>query len=70
MTFTLRTTDEFNLKTTGYEDSAIAITARVWVKNKDYWSVYGYLLHGGKAEFDKNGIEIPFNQLEVHIKNS
>ncbi len=54
---------------TGYEDSSIVITARVWAKNGDYWNVHGYLLHGGKAAFDKNGIEIPYNQLEVTIKN-
>ncbi len=55
---------------TGYEDSAIAITARVWAKNSDYWTVYGALLNGVKAEFDKNGIEIPYNILDVRIKNS
>ena len=27
------------------------------------------LMDGYKAEFDKNGIEIPFNQMDVHIIN-
>ncbi len=57
-------------KVTDYEDSAIAITARAWVKSADYWDVNFYLLKEIKAEFDKNGIEIPFNQLDVRIKNS
>lgn len=57
-------------KVTGYEDSSIAITARVWVKSADYWDVNLYLLKEIKAEFDRNGIEIPFNQLDVHIKNA
>jgi small conductance mechanosensitive channel len=57
-------------KVTDHLDSAIAITARVWVKNDDFWDVKFMLLEKVKAAFDKNGIEIPFNQLDVHIKNS
>lgn len=54
---------------TAYEDSAIAITARVWAKNSDYWTVYGAILHGGVAELNKNGITIPYNILDVRVKN-
>lgn len=57
-------------KVTGYEDSAIAITTRVWVKNADYWTVNFYLVEEIKKAFDKNGITIPYNQLDVHIKNA
>ena len=41
--------------------------ARVWVKNADYWTVHFDLLEMVKKSFDKNGIEIPFNQLDVHV---
>ena len=50
--------------------SAIVIKTRAWVKNSDYWAVYFDVTEAVKAEFDKNGIEIPFEQLDVHIKNS
>ena len=56
-------------KVTGYENSAIVITTRVWVKNADYWTVNFYLIEEIKKTFDKNGVQIPFNQLDVHIKN-
>lgn len=49
--------------------SSINIVTRVWVKSGDFWSVKFDLLERVKAEFDKEGIEIPFNQLDVHVKN-
>ena len=49
--------------------SAINITARCWVKSADYWTVNFDVLESVKAEFDQNGIEIPFNQLDVHVSN-
>ena len=50
--------------------SAINITARCWVKSADYWTVNYDVIETVKAEFDKNGIEIPFNQLDVHLDNA
>ncbi len=48
--------------------SSINITTRVWVKSADYWTVHFDILEKVKTEFDANGIEIPFDQLDVHIK--
>lgn len=48
--------------------SGINITARVWVKNKDYWTVKFDILEAVKETFDKSGISIPYNQLDVHVK--
>ena len=50
-------------------DSALKIKARAWVNAADYWGVYFDALETVKAEFDKNDIKIPYNQLDVHIKN-
>ena len=50
-------------------DSSLKIKARAWTKSSDYWNVYFDTLEAVKAGFDKNGIHIPFNQLDVHIKN-
>lgn len=48
--------------------SSIQIVTRVWVKNADYWDVNFDILEKVKKVFDENGIEIPFNQLDVHVK--
>jgi len=48
--------------------SSINIKTRVWTKSADYWTVYFDVLEKVKLEFDKEGIEIPYNQLDVHIK--
>ena len=49
-------------------ESAIEITARAWVKSADYWTVNFDVIEAVKKAFDEKGIEIPFNQLDVHIK--
>jgi small conductance mechanosensitive channel len=49
--------------------SGIVITARVWVKSDDYWTVHFDILEAVKKRFDENGITIPYNQLDVHIKD-
>ena len=50
--------------------SSINIVARGWVKSADYWTVNFDVLEAVKLAFDKDGIEIPFNQLDVHVKNN
>ena len=52
-----------------YDESSINIVCRVWCNNPDYWNVYFYLTSEIKKAFDENGIVIPFNQLDVTIKN-
>lgn len=49
-------------------DSALIYTARIWVNNADYWTVYFDVLEKVKADFDANGIAIPFPQMDVHVK--
>lgn len=48
-------------------ESAIIIVARAWCNTADYWTVYFDLTEQVRAEFIENGIEIPFNQLDVHM---
>ncbi|NLJ24952.1 MAG: mechanosensitive ion channel [Firmicutes bacterium] len=43
---------------------------RVWVDRTNYWSVNFDLLEKVKIEFDQAGIEIPFTQMDVHVRNS
>ncbi len=56
------------IKVKEYSNSSINIVLRVWVKSMDYWNIYYKLLEDIKKEFDKNGIQIPYNKLDVIIK--
>lgn len=47
--------------------SQVTVGIRVWTKTEDYWDVYFALTENIKEAMDEAGIEIPFNQLEVHI---
>ena len=51
-------------------ESGVKITARAWVNSGDYWTVKFDILEEVKKAFDENGITIPFNQLDVHVKNN
>ena len=53
-----------------YKESSVDIVARVWCNAADYWTVYFDLLEQVRSEFDKEGICIPYNQLDVHIKET
>ncbi len=47
--------------------SSIDIAARVWVKTADYWDVYFDLIEQVREGFIENHIEIPYDQLDVHL---
>ena len=47
--------------------SEVTIGLRVWVKTEDYWDAYFHMNEQLKKCLDDAGIEIPFNQLDVHI---
>lgn len=49
-------------------DSSIIMGARLWVATGDYWTTKWRITENIKLEFDKNGISIPFPQLDVQIK--
>ena len=51
-------------------DSAIVILARWWTKSEDYWTAHWYMLEEVKKAFDANNIEIPYPQMDVHMKNN
>ena len=55
------------VKIGGYSDSAIDIYVRVWVKTDDYWPTYYTLLSELRRVLIANGVEIPYNQLDVNI---
>ena len=47
------------------DESCVTLETRAWVNTADYWNVRFNLLERYKNIFDENGIEIPFNQLDV-----
>ena len=49
-------------------ESAVVIGFRAWVRTEDYWTAKWDLNQKIKERFDLEGIEIPFNQLDVHIR--
>lgn len=53
---------------TAYQASSIDYTIRAWVKNSDYWDAYLPMLEKIKRVFDEQKIEIPYNQLDVHVE--
>ncbi|MGN1419467.1 MAG: mechanosensitive ion channel family protein [Acutalibacteraceae bacterium] len=50
-----------------HEESCINLVTRIWCNTEKYWDVYFYMQEEIKYAFDKNSIEIPFNQLDVHM---
>lgn len=49
-------------------DSSINLQLRAWAKTEDYWAVKGDLTKDIYKAYMKEGIEIPFPQMDVHIK--
>jgi small conductance mechanosensitive channel len=51
-------------------DSSIQFTVRVWVKSEDYWSVYYDTLEKIYKQLPQHGIQFPFPQLDINIKQN
>ena len=52
---------------TKQNESSLDFALRVWTKKEDYWTVNFDLLETVNDRIVAEGIEIPFNQLDVHI---
>lgn len=50
-----------------YQDSCVEYTVRVWVENRDYWTVYFDLLEGAKQAFADRDIEMTYPHMNVHL---
>ena len=49
-------------------DSSLGIMANCWVDSEDYWDVFYYVTENVFNEFKRNKINIPFNQMEVRLR--
>lgn len=52
-----------------FDPSAISIGLRVWVATDNYWALKWELLERIKETFDKEGVQIPFDQLDVNLNS-
>lgn len=49
-------------------DSSVDITVRAWVDSADYWPVFFAMNERVYKAFAKEGLHIPFPQMDVHLK--
>lgn len=50
-------------------DSSVNFVVRAWVKSEDYWSVFFDMNENVYNTFNKENINIPFPQMDVHVHN-
>lgn len=60
-------TPEPLIRVAGYGSSSIEYEVRAWCATDDYWTVYFDLLEQVKAAFDKAGVEMTYDHLNVHV---
>lgn len=48
-------------------ESSVDFAVRPWVKSADYWTTRADLLETIKATFDKEGLNIPYPQRDIHL---
>ncbi|MDY4954458.1 MAG: mechanosensitive ion channel family protein, partial [Candidatus Onthomonas sp.] len=51
-----------------YRDSSIVYAVRVWCLTADYWDVHFDLLEKVKESFDRNGVEMSYNHMILHME--
>ena len=51
----------------GYGDSAISYTLRLWTAGCDYWDVYYDVLENISREFSRSNIEMTYPHINVHM---
>lgn len=49
-------------------DSGVTLVMKLWCRQEEYWNLYYAMQEAVKLSFDKEGIEIPYPQMDVHMK--
>ena len=56
------------VKLSAHNSSSLDFTVRFWIENKLYWETYWEFMEKVKIALTKNKIEIPYPQMDVHLK--
>jgi len=56
------------VRMSAHSASSIDITVRVWCNTSDYWDVYFDVIENVRMQFIEENIEIPYQQVDVHMK--
>lgn len=59
--------EELNVFVDNLAASSVVIGVRAWVRTENYWTTRWRLLENIKLALDENGIEIPYQQITVHM---
>lgn len=51
-------------------DSSVNFATRAWVKSDDYWDVFFAMNESVYKTFGKEGLSIPYPQMDVHVHNN
>jgi small conductance mechanosensitive channel len=51
------------------DNSSVNFVVRAWVKTPDYWGVFFDMNEKVYHTFEKEGLSIPFPQMDVHLHN-
>jgi small conductance mechanosensitive channel len=57
------------VRMSSHNSSSVSIDVLVWVNNNDYLTEKYNMTEAVKAAFKENDIEIPFTQLDIHVKD-
>ncbi len=49
------------------KDSSVTLVAKLWCRQEEYWNLYYAMQEAVKEAFDREGIAIPYPQLQVHL---
>ncbi|MGL5122948.1 MAG: mechanosensitive ion channel family protein [Fusobacteriaceae bacterium] len=62
----IKKTTENRIRLFKHNASSLDFVFRVWVKKDDYWDVFFDCNEIVKKEFDKHGIEIPYQKIDIY----
>lgn len=60
--------EDMNVFVSDLLDSSMDMGLRCWVKKEDYWTARWRIIENVKLAFDREGVEIPFPQMDVNLK--
>ncbi|MGL4687328.1 MAG: mechanosensitive ion channel family protein [Fusobacteriaceae bacterium] len=62
----IKKTPDNRIRLFKHNASSLDFVFRVWVKKEDYWDVFFDCNEIVKKEFDKHGIEIPYQKIDIY----